>query len=182
MTKQRIALISLIAIIVFGSLLGGELVYKKVWINDALSQESMQVHGISSAKMKSIDGKTELMVQTNLIDDLQKVSLQLQQIAGVNPIRLVDHRTPELVDLFQSMQFPIQEGIANGNFSHMEASLKELAAKAGVDLKLNMDNSAIYLTLTKEEGQLVAVVERQDRGAFLPSVGIDEASSLIRSK
>lgn len=182
MTKQRIALISLIAIIVFGSLLGGELVYKKLWINDALSQETMKVHGISSAKMKSIDGKAELLVQTNLIDDLQKVSQQLLQIAGVNPIRLVDHRTPELVNLFQSMQFPIQEGIVNGNFSDMEASLKELAANAGVDLKLTMDNTAIYLTLTREEGQLVAVVERHDQGAFLPSVGIDETSSLIQGK
>ena len=182
MTKQRIALISLIAIIVFGSLLGGELVYKRVWINDALSQETMQVHGISSAKMKSIDGKTELLIQTNQIDDLQKVSQQLQQIAGVNPIRLVDRRTPELVNLFQSMQFPIQEGIENGNFSQMKLALQELADEAGVDINLTMDNAAIYLTLTREEGQLVAVIERHDQGAFLPSVGIDEAASLTQGK
>jgi hypothetical protein len=136
-----------------------------------LSKESKQIQGVLSAKIATYDGQSELVVQTSGIDNLQKSSLELQRISGMRPIRFLDQRTPELDDIFQKMQFPIQEGIIRGNFTEMEQTLRELADKNGVNLSLAMDNSAIYLTLTKEDHQLVAVLERHGQGIFLPSEG-----------
>lgn len=174
MTKQRIALMSLVGILVFGLLLGGQFVYKNKWVNGTLTQESQQIQGVLSAKIISHDGQPEILVQTHLIDDLQKVSIQLQKISGRRPIRFVDQRTPELERIFQQMQFPIQEGINRGNFTQMEQTLRELADNTGVNMSLAMDSEAIYLTLSKQEGQLVAVLERHGQGDFLPSEGNSE--------
>lgn len=178
MTKQRIALISLIGILVFGLLLSGQLVYKNKWVNGTLTQESQQIQGVLSAKIASHDGQSEILVQTSQIDNLQKASLQLQKISGMRPIRYVDQRTPELERIFQQMQFPIQEGIAKGNFTQMEQTLRELADKNNVTLNLAMDNAAIYLTLTQDESQLVAVLERHGQGTFLPSEGNTKSNSV----
>lgn len=174
MTKQRIALISLVGILVFGLLLSGQLIYKNKWVNGTLTQESQQIQGVLSAEIISHDGQSEILVQTNQIDNLQSVSLQLQRISSMRPIRFVDQRTPELERVFQQMQFPIQEGIVRGNFTQMEETLRELADNTGVNMSLTMDNTAIYLTLAKQEGQLVAVLERHGQGAFLPSEGNSE--------
>lgn len=177
MTKQRIALISLIGVLVFGLLLGGQLVYKNKWVNGTLTKESQQIQGVLSATIATYDGQSELVAQTSGIDNLQKTSLELQRISGMRPIRFVDQRTPELERTFQQMQFPIQEGIVRGNFTEMEQTLRVLADKNGAKMSLSMDNSAIYLTLTKEEGQLVAVLERHGQGIFLPSEGSSKSNS-----
>jgi hypothetical protein len=171
MTRQRIALISLISIIIFVLLLGGELVYKNKWVNGTLTQESQQISGVQSAEIVKINGQSELLVQTGQINNLQTVSQQLQRIANKQPIRFIDHRTPELEKIFQQMQFPLQEAIVRGNFTEMEQALRELADKEGVKMTLTMDSEAIYMTLDKENGQLVAVIERHGRGIFLPSRG-----------
>ena len=177
MTKQRIALISLISIIIFGLLLSGQLVYKKKWVNGTLTQESQQIQGVQSAEIITQDGQSELLVQTKQISNLQSVSQQLQRLSGKHPIRFVDQRTPELENIFQKMQFSLQEGIARGNFTQMEQTLIELADKTGVKMSLAMDSEAIYLTLSKEEGQLVAVIERHGQGIFLPSEGSTKPNS-----
>lgn len=171
MTRQRVALISLISIIIFGLLLGGQLVYKKKWVNGTLTQESQQIQGVQSAEIITQDGRSELLVHTTKVINLQSVSQQLQRLSDKHPIRFVDQRTAELETIFQKMQFPLQEGIARGNFVQMEQTLLELADRLGVKMSLTMDSEAIYITLNKEEDQLVAVIERHGQGVFLPSEG-----------
>jgi hypothetical protein len=171
MTKQRMALVSLISILVFGLLLGGQLIYQNKWVNGNLTQESQQIQGVLSAEIITYDQRSEILVKTGHIKNLQSVSAQLQKISGTKPIRFVDQRTPELERIFQHMQFPLQEGIKIGNFTQMENNLRKIAGDAGVNIELAMDSEAIYLDLNKEESQLLAVVERHGQGIFLPSQG-----------
>lgn len=169
MTKQRIALISLIGILVFGLLLGGQLVYKNKWVNGNLTQQSLEIEGVISAEVITKDGLSELQVKTSQVENLQNVSRELKTVSGKHPIRLIDQRTDELEKIFQLMQFSLQEGIVRGNFTEMERNVKELADKSGVEVSLTMDSEAIYLTLNKEEAQLLEVIERHGQGVFLPS-------------
>lgn len=171
MTKQRVAVISLVGILVFSLLLGGQLIYKNKWVNGTLMQESQEIPGVISAQVVTRDGQSELQVKTGEVEDLQKVSLQLQKIAGKHPILFIDQRTKDLEQVFQQMQFPLQESIVRGNFTEMEQRIKELAQQSGVELSLTMDSEAIYLTLSKDQNQLVAVIERHGQGKFLPSQG-----------
>lgn len=169
MTKQRIALISLIGILVFGLLLGGQLVYKNKWVNGNLTQQSLEIEGVISAEVITKDGLSELQVKTSQVENLQNVSSELKTVSGKHPIRLIDQRTDELEKIFQQMQFSLQEGIIRGNFTEMERNVRELADKSGVEVSLTMDSEAIYLTLNAEEAQLLEVIERHGQGVFLPS-------------
>ncbi|MGE4273128.1 MAG: hypothetical protein AB7E31_09705 [Desulfitobacterium sp.] len=171
MTRQRITVISLVSLLIFGLLLGGKLIYENKWLYGSLVQKSQQISGVHSAKVVELQGITEMLIKTDQITNLQSSSHQLRQISGKHPIRLVDHRTPELEKIFQEMQFAIQEGMVMGNFTQMKETLSSQADQAGVILDLTMDNEAIYLTLNKGEDQLLSVIERHGQGLFLPSIG-----------
>jgi hypothetical protein len=169
MTKQRIMRISLVGILVFGLLLGGQILYRNNWVNSQLTQNSRQISGVVSAQIITDNGQKVLEVTTNHVQNLENVGQQLQALAGQQPIRLKDQRTPELEKLLAKMEFPLQEAITRGNFSQMEETLQQMASQAGVSLELSMDSKGIYVNLTQGEAQLLEVIQRTGQDKFLPS-------------
>lgn len=170
MTKQRIARISLVGILIFGLLLGGQIIYKKNWVDQQLAKESRQISGVLSAQVVSENSQSFIEVTTNYLQNLSKAGQQLEAIAGQRPIRFKDQRTPELEKLLAQMEFPLQEGIIRGNFTQMEQTVQQQAAQAGVTLDLSIDSEGIYVNLTQGQAQLLEVVERHAQGRFLPSI------------
>ncbi|WP_425802319.1 hypothetical protein ACHOLT_15215 [Desulfitobacterium sp. Sab5] len=169
MMKQRIARVSLIGMLIFGLLLGGQILYKNNWTNGQLVKDSRQISGVLSAQVVTENGQQILEVKVDHVQNLKKVGEQLENIAGQRPIRFNDQRTPELEKVLAQMEFPLQESVARGNFTEMQRKLQELADQAGVTLELSMDNEGIYLNLTKGQAQLVEVIERHAQGKFLES-------------
>lgn len=169
MTKQRITLISLVGFLVFGLLMGGQILYKKNWLDASVLQRSQEIPGVLAAKIVKVNGQQELNVETGNISDLPQTSLLLENLAGEMPIRYLDQRNPELEQIFQQMQFSLQESIVQGNFTEMEQNLKSIANRMEVQIILNIDSNNIYLVLNKGEAQLVAVLERKGQAKFLTS-------------
>lgn len=169
MMKQRIMRVSLVSILVFGLLMGGQIFYRNTYTNGQLNKNGRQIPGVVSAELISENGQKVLEVTTNHIEDFNKAGQQLETLAGEHPIRIKDQRTPELEKLMSQMQFPLQEGIVRGNFTQMEEMLQQLASEAGVTLELSMDSKGIYVNLTQGQAQLLEVVERPGQGKYLQS-------------
>lgn len=169
MMKQRIARVSLIGILIFGLLLGGQILYRNNWTNGQLTKDSREISGVQSAQVLTENGRQILEVKVDHVQNLEKVGKQLESIAGQRPIRFNDQRTSELEKVLAQMEFPLQESVARGNFTEMQQKLQLLADQAGVTLELSMDDEGIYLNLTKGEAQLVEVIERHAQGKFLES-------------
>lgn len=170
MMKQRIARVSLTGILIFGLLLGGQILYKNIWTNGQLDKDSRQISGVLSAQVVSENGQQVLEVKTDHLQNLDKVGQQLESIAGQRPIRFMDQRSPELEKVLAQMEFPLQESVARGNFTEMQQKLQDLAGQAGIKMELSMDSEEIYLNLTKGDAQLVEILERHAQGKFLESV------------
>jgi len=85
------------------------------------------------------------------------------------PIQYFDQSNDTLNQLFDQMQFALQEGIARGNFTEMAQNVRAQAEKAGVQLELEMDNDAIYVVINQGDAQLIQVIERHGQVKFLPS-------------
>ncbi len=169
MTRQRILLISLIGILIFGLLLGGTFVYQKKWVDVSIMRQSQQIPGVISAKTVQNNGQKEMVVETNHLSNLRQTSQELEKLAGNLPIRYLDRTNDSLNKLFGQMQFALQEGISRGNFTEMEQNVKNQADKAGVQLELEMDSDAIYVVMTQGDAQLIEVIERNGQARFLPS-------------
>lgn len=169
MTKQRLTLISVVGLLVFSLLFGGQFFYKKNWVDKSIQEQSRQIPGVVSADVVQDNGQQVLNVVTDQITDLRQVGTDLVNLAAGRPIRLLDKRTPKLEQLLNQMQFALQEGIVRGNFTEMAQSVKDQAEKAGVKLDFTMDSDNVYLVLNDQDGQLVTVLERRGQGSFLPS-------------
>lgn len=171
MTKQRIALISVVALAVFALLLGGQTLYKRNYSDAAVLKQVLQIPGVTGAEVIKHNGSDLLVVETTRVSNLRQMVQELDQVEGTLPILIRDERNSELEEVYDEMQFAIQEGIVRGNFTEMAESVEEQAAQAGVEAQLAMDGQRIYLTLNQEEAQLVAVIERYAQGAYLPTEG-----------
>ena len=169
MTKQRILLISLVGLLIFGLLLGSKFVYQKKWIDVNILSQSEQIPGVVSAKTVQKNGQSEMVVVTNQMTNLRQASLALEKLAGELPIRYLDRNNDTLNKLFGQMQFALQEGIARGNFTEMAQNVRNQAEKAGIQLELEMDNEAIYVIMNQGDAQLIEVIERHGQVNFLPS-------------
>jgi hypothetical protein len=174
MTKQRITLISLVGFLVFGLLTGGQILYKKNWLDASILQQSQEIPGVLSAKIVEVNGQQELDIETGEITDLPKTSMMLEELAGKMPIRYMDQRNDELEQTLKQMQFSLQESIVQGNFTEMERNLKDIADNAGVQINLDIDSNNIYLALNKGEAQLVVVLERNGQANFLTSEKVNK--------
>ena len=169
MTRQRILLISLVGFLIFGALLGGKLVYQKKWVDVTVMSQSQQIPGIVSAKFVTNNGLKEMVVTTEHLTNLRQASNTLVKLAEGVPIRFMDHENEALEKLYGQIQFALQEGIARGNFTEMDESVRAQAEKAGVQLELEMDNDAIYVLLNQGDAQLIEVIERNGLVRFLPT-------------
>lgn len=169
MSKERIKIISLVGLLVFGLLLSGRLIYNNKWVDANLIRQSQAIPGVISVQVVNVAGVQEFNVVTSGVQDLASMSRALKKVAGKLPIRLLDQRSSTLEQVFNQMQFALQEGIARGNFTEMKARVLDIGQKAGVDVRLSMDSEAIYLSLTQGGKQLVSVLNRHGDATFLPS-------------
>ncbi len=169
MTKERIKVISLVGLLVFGLLLSGRLIYNKKWVDANLIRQSQAIPGVVSVRVVDVGGRQEFDVVTSGVQDLATTSQALTKVAGKLPIRFLDQRNSTLEQVLQQMQFALQEGIARGNYTEMQVRVQEIGQKAGADVGLSMDSDGIYLTLTQGKYQLVSVLDRHGAGTFLPS-------------
>jgi len=130
-------------------------------------RQSQQIPGVVSAKVVNNNGVKELDVVTNKLTNLRQASLALQKLAGNVPIRFLDQNNDALKKVFGQMQFALQEGIAQGNFTEMEQKARDQAEKAGIQLELEIDNDAIYVVLNQGDAQLLEVIERRGQVKYL---------------
>jgi len=169
MVKQRILLISLVGFLIFGLLIGGKVVYQKKWQDVSIMSQSQQIPGVVSAKIVNNEGQKELDVVTNKLTNFRSAGLALQKLADNLPIRFFDQNNEALKKVFGQMQFALQKGIATGDFTEMEQTVRVQAEKAGVQLELEIDNDAIYVILNQGDAQLVEVIERHGQVNYLPT-------------
>ena len=169
MSKKEIIRTAVTALIVLGLLIGGNFLYKKFWLEKNLAEQVSNIPGITAAQIVEQRGQRELDIQTGEVENLPKLCEQLDDMVDGTPIRFTDNRSDELNNLYRQMEFALQEGIVQGNFTKMLEVIQEQSAKAGVKVTLDMDSDRIYLLLTKDGKQLISVLERKEKGLYLPS-------------
>ncbi|MDR3271760.1 MAG: hypothetical protein LBT32_09695 [Peptococcaceae bacterium] len=177
MTKQRILIISASGLIIFCLFISGQILYKNYWQERGYNRQTESIPGVRAVQVVTVNNAKVLRVSLHGVTDLRAVCWRLQDVAGVLPIQFLDQRNVALEEIWRKMQFAVQEGIAQGNFSDMAQEVRRIGLEAGCEVYLTMDQEGVYLLLSEQGAedaqgaQLVDVISRQADGRYLPSQG-----------
>ncbi|BAS27660.1 hypothetical protein [Limnochorda pilosa] len=160
-----------VVLVVFGLALaaafGGQYLYVHRQVEAPLASEIASLDGVEDVALEAAaDGAYQVKVRlapgVRLPDLYEAIRERVELRLGVRTVvELEDRRTAELVSALDSMQFALQEGAATGRLEAMRQRVEELAAASGVEARLFVDASRIYVTLEKGDGYLYEVIGRR---------------------
>lgn len=99
---------------------------------------------------------------TNLEKTYQEITDRTTTILGSKKYKIFihDHHTPELEQLYYSLQPQLQEAIATGKFSIMTEIIQEKALASHTKSQVYIDANYIYLQLVNENSSFYTVIPR----------------------
>jgi len=151
--------------------LGGQQAYLWWQVEAPLVAKLTELDGVDEVRLEEgRGGRREVWValeaDARLVDLYGPLIRQLQDRLGPDvSVVLVDRRSPELQEAWDTLSFMVQEGAATGELELMRRRVASWAAARGLDTQLHVDDRNIYVSLKKDGYYLHDVVGRQDAGA-----------------
>lgn len=161
--------ISFIIIAIFVSLallLGGQFLYQKYYVEQPLFKILHETKAVKNLKYDQNQPQAVLQVEFgdvgNLKESYTRVEEKAEQVLGHPvPIKVVDHRSQDLSQVFDNSQFAVYEAIMNGNFTVMAKTVAEQAGLAHLDrYAVYVDRNNVYIQLHKGNYYLYEVISR----------------------
>ncbi|MBX6351027.1 MAG: hypothetical protein IRZ11_05905 [Clostridia bacterium] len=167
----RLPVVLVVAAAVLAVLLGGESLYTTARIDRPLRAAVMQVPGVTAVAVDASRPTVEVQVSLgrvpNLMETYQDIARAAERTLGSRPfaIELRDRRTPALTAAYYDLDAALEEGIATGRFTEMDARVAETAQELGLaGAKVYVDAERVYLSLEAGDGYLYAVLPRAPGG------------------
>lgn len=164
--RLQISLITFLLVMAGGLL--GQYLYQQTQVIGPLHSQLQAVAGVADVALeRSLFGSqtrtqvlVELLPQVPLAPVLGEIQQILQASQGDFAVRVHDHPSEPLLQLFGRMRIAAEEAIATGQFTVLEKRVEELAQTQGVDWELAVDRDFIYITLSRDDSILRRVISR----------------------
>lgn len=163
-SEFRIAVAILTLIIVFGLLWGGFTAYKKLAIEEPLTESLQKIEAVSSVSVNKEKNYT-IEVKLKKVEDIQQVYESLiTTIEGTlkkDNYNLVigDSEDETLKDWYKKLQPAIYESLANNEFVKLEETLAK-TVNNDVTYKLFVDEDYLYIQLFKGDSYMYKILAR----------------------
>jgi len=171
--KYNWALGCMAVLITFVVLAGGQTLWQKYAVAKPLDKIFSGVDGVESTLWED-SGKNgepvKIIVTLKDVANLQKTYEDLvagsQRILGTKRFKIIinDNKTPELEQFYYEIHYYIQEAIYTGNFTSMADKIQEKANTAGVDIRVFIDISNVYVQAKQNTGSMYIVLPRYAEG------------------
>lgn len=164
----RLLIIIGVAVTTTGVLLGFNLIYNKFVFTDPLeaSVKSMpavgnfQVEKQSSQSIIKVQFKVEEKLRSSFYHLLDQLEAQSFTKSGKITLEVSNDPDEYLNKFLLAARLPVQEALSTGQFTALPAALKVLAEENLVKYDLEVDNSFIFLTATKDEQTAHLIINR----------------------
>jgi hypothetical protein len=133
---------------------------------DKTLQEINGVEQVTLHKKSKLDDTVTIDVTlknaANFATTYKQISDTAKQILGQNQvqIKINDHRTPDLEQLYYDVHFYLQEAIATGSFALMNERIQQTATEHGAAANIYVNTDTIYVKLAKGEAELYMLIPR----------------------
>lgn len=123
------------------------------------------VPGVRSVRLArtaggQVDIEAELSAEALLPEAIAALEREGRTRLGgrLGEVRVHDRRSPALQRAYDDMHFALFEAAQTGAYVAMSEAAKEIADDLGVDMRLHVDHSRIYLTLRLADAYLHEIV------------------------
>lgn len=147
-------------------LFGGQWLYEKYGYQQSLQQALGEQPEVADYAVEEKNGQLVVTVRLRSADNLMPAYNELKHLVGgalgSRPfvIEIADNRDAELEELFYRSQFAVYQAIVQGSFEEMEAEVSANARDAGAETRIYIDSENLYLTFSKGDRFLAAVIPR----------------------
>jgi len=164
-----------IPVIIFSLLAGLVVIFGVQWIYQKYSIQNpinMVLSGNEAVESYNVstEGKQIKITLTfkdtaDLMQSYNELQKELDQKMGQRSYQLLlkDSRDDSLQQVWYNIQFAVYQAIAQGSYRSMAEEIKQEAAAAGVEAKINIDQKNIYIRL-KKDGRILDEVVARDGG------------------
>lgn len=141
-----------------------------------LERDFAALNGVIEARVEQRGEHTDIILTLGAVDDLEKFYSEAEMLRDerLASARLVlkDDRTDSLIDAYEQMHFAVYEGAFTGRFTHMAATVDEIARTLPVDgVKVSVDDRFIYVQVAAGDASLYEVVPLSGRLVGDPQKG-----------
>ncbi|MDI6631222.1 MAG: hypothetical protein AB1507_02055 [Bacillota bacterium] len=147
-------------------LFGGQWLYNKYGYQQSLQQALAAQPQVADFKLEERSDQLVVTVRLRNPGNLQLTYKELRQAIGEAlgsrpfTLELTDNRDAALEEVFYRSQFAIYQAFVQGSFEEMEQEVNAHARAAGAQARLYLDGENLYLTLTRGDRFLAAVIPR----------------------
>ncbi len=162
--------IVVIVIVLTVTLLGlSQFLWNYFALKTPLYQSIQRIDGVEMVTLDNNDKNTSvptIHITLNKVANLQKTYQEITDSVTTileskkYKITIHDHHTPELEQLYHSIQPQLYEAIITGKFSMMTEIIEEKALAVHAKSQIYIDTNYIYLQLTNENSTFYTIIPR----------------------
>jgi hypothetical protein len=144
----------------------GQALWHNYAVAKPLDKALLEVNGVEKVTWHKKDDVTTIEVTLNHANNFATTYTQIttaaKQIAGQNQvqIKINDHRTPELEQLYYDIHYYLQEAITTGSFAAMQEHVQQKVAEQGATANIYVDTDSVYVKIAKGETELYTIIPR----------------------
>jgi len=149
-------------------LFGGQFLYEKYGYQQALYQALAKQPQVADFVVSTENGQLVVTVRLRAPGNLMLTYQELKRLTGEAlgnrpfTLKIADNRDAVLEEVFYRSQFAIYQALAQGSFREMEREVSRYAQAAGAEARIYIDNENLYVTLTRGDHFLAAVICRSE--------------------
>jgi len=168
-TRNRIIVASLTALLVFLALWEGNIWIQERTVMQPLERSLKSLSGVTDVTCQESSSQVTVSVRLASVPDLfstySDIEKTVKRFLGKKSfvIQLQDHRTPALEEAYYNIHFDVQEAIATGGFARMADAVSKKVKAMGLDrYRIFVGPMSVYVQLHQGGDYLYEIVPRPE--------------------
>jgi hypothetical protein len=163
MSRIRIVPTIVALLVSLAILFGGWVGYRNFGLVQPVEQELLKIPNVKQADVAVSTQNRVVKIKLSDVKDLQTTyhsirNVVIQSLGSGTQIQVIDNRSADLTDFYQSLQPILFEGLHKGNYSEMIQTIANLSKQKDVQARVTMDTNNVYIQLTKDGKNLFDIV------------------------
>lgn len=150
-------------------------IYTEVAIKQPLGQQLSEVQGVKNYTIESGSENILLTIELGLVDNIKTSYMSLTEIADSHimnsrgyEIRIIDNPNPQLITLWNEIQFYAYQSLVQGDFVAMKEGVERIvAANESVNYQVYISETHLFFQVQYHENYIYRILRRQGDSSFV---------------